>query len=228
MKQLVLPWTTDTPEVEQYARMITAGQLSGLEATLQLDQIEQWQKAIEVRGTLAGVAMTLKRPDLPIRDLSATLALAQGKLSAEGVKAATGNSAVHDGRIGLDFTAAPMTIAANTRWQADLSQVLALDQTAARASRSREARRAARADRRGPRHLHAEWYVRAAAHARRCRHDPSASLARAAALADQCNRCEGAFRRQRGGRAGAGWHRWRRAASASAAARSRSRRPGFR
>ncbi len=55
VKQLVLPWTTDTPEVEQYARMITAGQLSGLEATLQLDQIDQWQKAIEVRGTLAGV-----------------------------------------------------------------------------------------------------------------------------------------------------------------------------
>jgi uncharacterized protein involved in outer membrane biogenesis len=58
VKQVVLPWVADTPVVEQYARMITAGQLSGLEATLQLDRIAQWQHAIEARGTVAGVALT--------------------------------------------------------------------------------------------------------------------------------------------------------------------------
>ncbi len=126
VKQLVLPWTTDTPEVAEYARMITSGQVSGLEATLQLDQIDQWQKAIEVHGSVSGVAMTLKQPDLPIRDLSATLALVQGKLSAQGVKAASGSSAIHDGRIDLDFNPTQTVVAATTQWQADLAQVLAL------------------------------------------------------------------------------------------------------
>ncbi len=103
VKQLVLPWTMDTPEVAQYAEMVEAGQLNGLEATLQLDQIEQWHQAIEARGTLSGVAMALKQPELPIRDLGATLVLAQGKLTAEGVQAATGNSSVHSGRIEPGF-----------------------------------------------------------------------------------------------------------------------------
>ena len=106
--------------------MITSGQLSGLEATLQLDQIEQWQKAVEVHGSVAGVAMTLKQPDLPIRDLSATLALVQGKLSAQGVKAASGSSVIHDGRIDLDFNPMQTVVAATTQWQADLAQALAL------------------------------------------------------------------------------------------------------
>ena len=125
VKQLALPWTTGTPQVERYARMITAGHLSGVEATLQLDQIDQWQKAIEVRGTLSGAAMTLKRPELPIRDLTANLALVQGKLQARDVKAVSGNSSLHDGRIDLDFTTTQTAVNAAARWQADLAQALA-------------------------------------------------------------------------------------------------------
>ena len=106
--------------------MITAGQLSGLEATLQLDQIEQWQSAIEVRGVVAGVAMALTQPALSVRDLGATLVLAQGKLTAEHVEASTGKSAVHNGRIELNFAPAQIGVAATAQWQADLAEALAI------------------------------------------------------------------------------------------------------
>ncbi len=124
-KQLALPWTTGTPEVERYARMITAGELRELQARLQLDQINQWQTAIAARGTLAGAAMRLERPDLSLREVSARLELAQGKLIAEEVQAASGNSAIQSGRIALDFAAAPTRMSANARWRADLDQALA-------------------------------------------------------------------------------------------------------
>jgi len=125
-KQLALPWTTGTPEVEHYARMITAGELRELQATLQLDQINDWQHAIEARGTLAGAAMRLEHPDLPLRDVSARLELAQGKLIAEEVQAASGDSTIQSGRIELDFTAAQTRMSANAQWRADLNQALAL------------------------------------------------------------------------------------------------------
>jgi uncharacterized protein involved in outer membrane biogenesis len=125
VKQLTLPWTTGTPQVTQYAQMITAGELSGVEAALQLDRIDQWKKAIEVRGTLSGAAMTLKRPELPIRDLSANLALVQGELHAQDVKAVSGNTSIRDGRIDLDFTTTQTALIASAQWQADLAQALA-------------------------------------------------------------------------------------------------------
>lgn len=125
VKQVVLPWLTATPEVERYARMIKAGQLSGLEATLQLDQLEQWQRAIAVRGTLAGVALDLPRPALAIRDLGATLALRQGKLTAERVRAVTGQSTIGGGRLEVDFAAARPGVSAAAQWRIDLGEALA-------------------------------------------------------------------------------------------------------
>ena len=125
VKQVVLPWVADTPVVEQYARMITAGQLSGLEATLQLDRIAQWQHAIEARGTVAGVALNLTRPELTIPDLGASLALVQGKLTAQPVRAAAGKSTVNNGRIELDFTRPQTGISANAQWRIDLAEALA-------------------------------------------------------------------------------------------------------
>lgn len=125
VKQVVLPWTTGTPEIERYARMITAGQLGALEATLQLDQIGHWQQAIEARGTVAGVALTLTRPELSIRDLGANLVLTQGKLTAERVQATTGKSTVQNGHMTVDFTTAQPRLSATARWQTDLEEALA-------------------------------------------------------------------------------------------------------
>ena len=125
VKQLALPWTTGTPQVAQYAQMITAGELTGVQATLQLDQLDHWQKAIEARGTLAGAAMTVQQPALPIRDLSANLALVEGKLQARDVKAVSGNTSLQDGHIDLDFATTQTAVNAAARWRADLAQVLA-------------------------------------------------------------------------------------------------------
>ncbi len=105
--------------------MITTGHLSALEASVQLDQIEHWQQAIEARGTVAGVALTLTRPELSIRDLGGTLVLTQGKLTAERVQATTGKSRVHNGRIDLDFTAARTAVSATALWHTDLGEALA-------------------------------------------------------------------------------------------------------
>jgi hypothetical protein len=124
VKQVVLPWMADAPVVEQYARMIMAGQLSGLEATLQLDQIAQWRQAIEARGTVAGLALALTRPQLSIRDLGASLVLTQGKLTAQSVRAAAGRSAIDNGRITVDFTTAQTGLSATAQWQIDLAEAL--------------------------------------------------------------------------------------------------------
>jgi hypothetical protein len=125
VKQVALPWVADIPEVERYAGMVTSGQLHGLEATLQLDQLGQWPQAIEVRGAVAGAALTLTRPEVSIRDLDAVLMLTGGKLTAERVRATTGHSTLANGRLELDFTAVPTGISATAQWGIDLAEALA-------------------------------------------------------------------------------------------------------
>ena len=69
--------------------------------------------------------MALERPDLPVRDVSARLELAQGKLVADGIQAASGNSAIQSGRVELDFAAVQTRMSADAQWRADLDEALA-------------------------------------------------------------------------------------------------------